>query len=146
MKRIDIEPGSRNARIEGDEATRVVGTNADETVTVAASAHVEFDPSFNRGGDEIVLEGEAASYEGRVEGSNLVLDSASGGEVSIPFGSSGTLLTFDDGSRILRFDGEGVNLGSQQMSGFPAVLDSLDAAPPLSSSDILLGSNSTDFG
>ena len=80
----------------GSPATEVFGTNANETVVVAADGDAIFDASFNRGGDTIIIGGSAASYTASISGSNLVLTSAAGANIVIPYGDAGVSIKFAD--------------------------------------------------
>lgn len=99
-------------------------TNGDEVITVRGGA-VTFDGSFNAGGDTVVLPGLSGSYNGNITGSTAILNNGVA-NVSIPVGSNGMVVMFDDRSAILRFDSVSgkVLLGDFVMSGMarPVVL------------------------
>lgn len=82
----------------------VFGTNGFQDISVAhQQASVRFDASFNKGGDIIRLEGDAGDYAIRLSGSSAVI---SDGVLTctIPIGTVGIDLVFDDGARTLVFD------------------------------------------
>lgn len=82
----------------------IFGTSGPQAVGIEDFAGtITLDPSFNRGGDLIFLEGKAERWEVVRLGSSAVL---SDGDtfVSIPLGTVGTVVAFGDGSRLLRFD------------------------------------------
>ena len=137
MARLFLEEGQTFGTISVG-TTDVIGTNGNEIVYVAETGRAVFDPSFNRGGDEIVFLAEAATFDGALSGSNFVVTSNFGAIVSIPIGTAGTTITFDDGtetnSYTLQFDGANVTLGAQIITNSPEALDDLDSMPPLSAS------------
>jgi hypothetical protein len=112
--------------------TDVIGTNGDETVVVGTNGIANFDPSFNRGGDEIVIQGDAADYLGARVGSSLVITNGSIASITIPIGTAGTTITFDEDPSTLDGDsftlltsGGAVTLGDQVITTTPAALDGL---------------------
>lgn len=98
---------------------QVFGTAGAETV-YARGSRVEFDPSFNTGGDVLVLSGRAGDYTAVRSGSTVVLTS-SAQTVSLPVGIAGTTVRFADGDRALGFERSpagtviGVKLGDQSV-------------------------------
>lgn len=80
----------------------VFGTLGAETVTVL-EGHAHFDASFNRGGDTVVVAGDAGEFGAEQTGSfaTFVSDTV---DVSIPVGKAGAAVVFDDGTRTLRYD------------------------------------------
>lgn len=83
---------------------KVIGTQAAQDIAVFSLAEiVSFDPSFNRGGDLIRLDGDASDWSVTRSGSSALLyDGAT--FVELPFGSAGTYIDFDDGARVLVYD------------------------------------------
>ena len=81
----------------------VFGTAGMQDITVLdTGGSVRFDASFNRGGDVVRLEGNAADWSiGRV-GSSAVFTHGDT-DVSIPVGTVGMAVVFDDGARLLRY-------------------------------------------
>lgn len=118
MARLFLSSGQTYGTVgAGSPATEIFGTLGNETVNVAADGDAIFDASFNKGGDTIVIGGNAASYTASVSGSNIVLTSASGANIVIPFGSTGANIQFADASaaRVLKFDttSNSLKLGTQ---------------------------------
>ena len=102
----------------------IFGTAGDEHVELLYGT-ASFDASFNRGGDEVILAGDASSFDVFVEGSsvvfvNEVLD------VLLPVGLEGLELEFDDGVRTVRYDDfiEEVIVGAQTVLVDAAALGS----------------------
>ena len=83
---------------------RVFGTNGAQDITLTGDpGRVEFDSSFNRGGDVVRLPGLAADYTIARSGSAALI--ADGDfSVVIPVGTAGLNLMFDDGGRTLWYD------------------------------------------
>jgi uncharacterized protein YkwD len=82
----------------------IFGANGFQDITVlAGSGQVTLDASFTRGNDIVRLEGNAASYTIERSGSSAIVRQGST-EVTIPLGTTGLALVFDDGVRELVFD------------------------------------------
>lgn len=95
----------------------VFGTNGFQDLTILAGSYgVNLDGSFSRGGDIVRLPGDASTYDIRSVGANAVF---SKGEMSvtIPIGTAGMPIVFDDGVRNLVFDGAALKIGAQTFSG-----------------------------
>jgi VCBS repeat-containing protein len=80
----------------------VFGTDQAEDVFLTYGA-ITLDPSFNKGGDTLTLDGDASDFSAVLEGSNVVLD-GNGYILTIPAGPAGIDIVFDDGTRELLFD------------------------------------------
>jgi hypothetical protein len=82
----------------------VIGTSAYQNIGVIDQpGAITFDPSFNRGGDIIRLAGDAGDWRVVRSGSSAkFLDGDT--FVTVPVGTSGLLMAFDDGDRLLRFE------------------------------------------
>ena len=81
----------------------IFGTSGVEMIHLLEGTFA-LDPSFNKGGDTIILPGEAQTYSAHLVGSSVELE---GGEFSltIPVGPSGLNLQFADGdTRMVKFD------------------------------------------
>lgn len=126
----------------------VVGTRSgSETVVLNdpgnGSLTVTLDPSFNQGGDTIVLAGSASDYTIVRSGSSAVLTNGSI-TVTIPVGLAGAEVVFangpggaDDDSRTLFFDPQqnAIVLGDQVVGFTPADVEGDDAPLTVSVSD-----------
>lgn len=132
MARLFLDSGQTFGNIGGFNSTDVIGTNASEKVFIAADGKAIFDPSFNRGGDEIVILGNAVGYSGALSGSSLLITSTAGASIRIPVGSAGTTITFSEGSFQLAVAAGVVHLGGQTISSTAAPLTSLGTPAPLS--------------
>ncbi len=94
----------------------VFGTSVGETVSLVLG-NVQFDPSFNLGGDEVRLIGEPETFLASVSGSNVVLGHENY-QVSIPVGVNGLDLSFSGAVHSLYFDpGIGAPFIGDQMIG-----------------------------
>ena len=114
MARLFLTSGQSFGTIGAGLATDIFGTAGNETVNVAADGDAVFDPSFNGGGDTINIGGNAASYTASISGSNLVLTSAAGANITIPFGTTGLTINFNDAAgRVLKVSGGSVACGSR---------------------------------
>ena len=82
----------------------VFGTTGFDHITVLEQGgDMTFDPSFARGGDVIELPGDADEWTVSLSGSNAVFVNSSL-DVTVPIGSAGTFIAFDDGVQILALD------------------------------------------
>jgi hypothetical protein len=100
----------------GHFSTDVFGTaDGHEKVFLQSDALVVFDPSFNRGGDEIVIAGNANLFKGARSGSNLLITNDLGAQIFIPAGTVGAKVTFDNGSFLLAIKNGAIQLGDQVM-------------------------------
>ena len=113
-----------------------------EVVRVGSGATVTLDPSFNAGSDVVILPGDAATYSVVRSGSTVTIASASE-RVSIPVGTAGLSVRFDDAERVLKFDSveSAVKLGDQVI-GSSAVKVGAGGAQ----TSVALGSQSTAAG
>lgn len=103
----------------------VFGTaTGSETVSFGETAVVTFDASFNAGGDTIDLAGNAADYTVVRSGSQVILTNASGGSFTIPVGTAGATISFDDGDRTLAFNSVAgqIELGDQAVTSTAATV------------------------
>ncbi|MFD1786635.1 M10 family metallopeptidase C-terminal domain-containing protein [Sphingomonas floccifaciens] len=114
-----------------------------EVVRIGSGAKVTLDPSFNAGGDVVVFSGDAATYTAVRTGSSIVLSSATE-QVTIPVGTVGATIRFDDAERTLVFDtsANAMKLGAQTVD-FSAVTV---AAPGAQTTVALTGSQSAAGG
>lgn len=103
----------------------VFGTSTgSESVSFGATAQVTFDASFNAGGDTITLDGNAGDYTVVRSGSQVILTNAAGGSFTIPVGTAGATIAFDDGSRTLAFNSAAgqIELGDQAVTSTAAAV------------------------
>lgn len=110
--------------IGSESKVEVFGTSEAEIVTVTGG-EIQFDASFNRGGDTIVLDELAAGYTATRVGSSVRLDDGGDTQVLIPVGTFGLTIAFgDNDERELLFDPEanGIVLGDQLITTTPAAL------------------------
>lgn len=110
----NVLPGGANpaatARVFMEEDARVslggdflvIGTTGEERVTYL-SGDLVLDPSFNRGGDTLVLGEAAGEFQVRRVGSSVLL-TGDDGTVTIPVGTAGMTLDFGGDERVLLFD------------------------------------------
>ena len=99
------------------------GTPGADVVALAKNgpADLVFDASFNRGGDTIILNGEAQSYDAQRAGSSVRLTKGDQ-SLTIPVGTAGLTLRFADGDRSLIFDGNAFKIGAQRIEATKAAL------------------------
>jgi methionine-rich copper-binding protein CopC len=92
----------------------IFGTTDAEVVAIASGQriNVTFDPSFNRGGDVIVLPNQLNTYTAVLVGSSVLLNGADQ-SLSIPVGANGLTLRFADVERTLLFTSGAVKIGDQ---------------------------------
>lgn len=94
---------------------KVFGSDSPDLISLSGSAgKIEFDGSFNKGGDVIIFPDSSRAYSIKRTGSAISL-SAGASEAIIPVGTAGTTIRFADGDLLLKFDGQ-VLLGTQVVS------------------------------
>lgn len=135
--RLIIQPNSQSSVIQG--AYDVFGTNdGAEMLTVYENTLAYLQGDFARGGDTLRLRDVAGDFTIRLAGSNAELVSTSDGIVaSIPIGTVGLTIQFEatangafTDSRVLRFDGTNVVLGTQVLTGAEQTVNPLAAPAP----------------
>lgn len=134
-----IVPGAE-ARIFLEEKAKVTlggdfsvfGTNGLETLTWLFG-DVRLDPSFNRGGDTLMLPDPPGAYSAYRLGSSVVLLSG-GGEVTIPVGTAGMTLNFGGTPLSLRFDAPSATV---KIGDFPITATDAGSAQVLGGGSIL---------
>jgi VCBS repeat-containing protein len=102
----------------------VYGSNDFQDVSFSGAAgSIQFDASYNRGGDIIRLPGDASEYTIMLEGSSALIGD---GDTlyTLPVGTVGSYLVFDDGARKLYYDAasQSVKIGSQSFDDTPALV------------------------
>ncbi|MCB2059883.1 MAG: hypothetical protein KDE21_05210, partial [Novosphingobium sp.] len=101
----------------------VFGTTGAEQLTVT-QGDFTLDPSFNKGGDTLVLGQPAPDFLASVSGSGVLLDSAST-DIAIPLGTAGMTLSFPgDDDRTVLFDTmlDSALVGTQEIDMTPTAL------------------------
>jgi hypothetical protein len=135
VARLILKANETQGTIGPYSQTEIIGTAIGfETVYVEIGGKAIFDPSFNRGGDEIIIQGNSEVFQGVRSGSNLLLTNDFGAEIYIPAGSVGAKVTFDDGTFLLVVSNGSINLGDQPITTTAAPLNDVGAGltePPL---------------
>lgn len=90
----------------------VIGTSTGKENVTALGGTISFDPSFNVGGDTITLTGKITGYTAKASGSSMLLTSGSN-SYSVPIGTAGTTIAFDDAFRTLLYSAGNFKLGNQ---------------------------------
>lgn len=94
---------------------QVFGTSEFQNIIVASyPGSINFDGSFNRGGDIVTLSGNASGWQAIRQGSSVVMYDGKT-FVQIPAGTAGSVIEFDDGLRTLRID---ANVGAIKIGIF----------------------------
>ena len=137
-----LGPGETAHVTFGGRAT-IFGSTDTEVVAIASGQriNVTFDPSFNRGGDVIILPNQANTYTATLVGSAVLLNGADQ-SLSIPVGVSGLTLRFADVDRSLLFTGGAVKIGDQAIG---STATALTPSVTLTSISIDNGSTLTTF-
>lgn len=103
----------------------VFGTSSGEEITLlSGSGNYVFDASFNKGGDQIALWGDAADWSIQRQGSRAILTNGSA-NIYLPVGVAGILLAFDNAELQLRWDTQAnaMMLGSVEVGSSRQTLD-----------------------
>ena len=114
---------SEGAEVTAGGTLDIFGTAAQEHVTLTRG-HAELDPSFNRGGDVLVVGEPASGFSAAQFGSSVLLTGAMT-EVAVPVGTAGMTLSFGGGDdRTLLFDvlSGTILIGAQEIHTAPANL------------------------
>lgn len=102
----------------------ISGSNGFEDITVLYG-QIALDGSFNRGGDIVRVLGNADSYViGRTSASNAYIEAGTTTKVTIPIGSTGMGIVYDDGVRKLGFSSGAYKIGSQTFTAEPTKITS----------------------
>lgn len=90
----------------GGSDVEVIGTPSGGEIITVVSGNIRFDPSFNQGGDTIILPGPASDYTAYRSGGEVVFTRDDGlVTIRVPVGTAGIEIQFDGGdSRTLAFD------------------------------------------
>lgn len=94
----------------------IFGTGPGAEQVYHSSGDLVLDPSFNKGGDTLHLQGGTANYAGYLQGSSLVLFSDEV-DVTIPVGLVGMNVDFDGTILPLRIENNAVYLGDRVIAG-----------------------------
>ena len=117
MNGVALQPGE-TAHVTIGGNVRIAGTNGSDVIALAPSGGTfQFDGSFNRGGDTIILTHDAASYTAVRLGSSSIVIAALGEQLTIPIGQVGLTLRFTDGDRTLVFAAGKILVGDQEIAG-----------------------------
>ncbi len=118
--RLLLKPG---ADLSAGGKLEIFGTSSAEQITLTHGEAL-LDPSFNRGGDTLVLNEPANSFTAVAVGSAIELSGAQT-TVTIPVGTSGMTLSFPDGDdRALVYDTQlaSILVGAQEIGPIPIML------------------------
>ena len=97
----------------------IVGTKGLQDISFSGEAgYIELDASFNQGGDILRFSGNASAYTIKMIGSSQAQISDGDSFYTLPIGTSGIALMFDDGVRKLAYDSVAgqVKVGTQTVS------------------------------
>jgi hypothetical protein len=99
----------------------VTGTTEGRETLMITGGSITLDASFNKGGDIIDFPGRLSSFSAVRSGSSAVL--ANGKDnITIPVGTFGADLLFDDASLVLAFSSGNFQIGSQILGSTSATL------------------------
>lgn len=109
-------PGQTVHAGQPGQVDNVVGLATGNDTVILGYGQVNFDPSFNAGGDHIYFPGNAWDYNVGIAGSQITLSNSLGTSAILPLGTSGTSLYFSGGARSLYISGSSVVVGGQVVS------------------------------
>lgn len=146
MARLVLTQPGEDVDVGGD--VTVFGTATGGEVITVLRGTITLDPSFNLGGDIVRLPDDARYYTIRMIGSFALLQGL-GASVSIPVGSAGLEVAFNDVSRTLRFDAQAgaVRLGDQVIGATLAGVTPAGGVPTLvgtEGADVIIGTAGND--
>jgi len=114
---------------------KIFGSAGFQDIAVLAQpGRIEFDGSFNQGGDIVRLPGNASDWQVELSGSTVVFEDGSS-EVLVPIGVAGMPIVFADGLRVLKLDqaAQTVSIGTQVITDNPVTITAPVQASPLPS-------------
>jgi Ca2+-binding RTX toxin-like protein len=146
MARVILTQAGEDVDVGGE--LTVIGTRSGGEVIIILRGVVSLDPSFNAGGDTVRLPDDAAFFTVRLVGSSAVI-AGLGVSVSIPVGSAGLQVSFNDETRTLLFDAlsSAVKLGDQTVTATAANIAPAGGSPTLIGTegpDMILGTEGKD--
>ncbi|NJC04990.1 Ca2+-binding RTX toxin-like protein [Sphingomonas kaistensis] len=146
MARVILTQAGEDVDVGGDLS--VIGTLSGGEVITILRGTVTLDPSFNAGGDTVRLPDDAGFYTVRLVGAAAILTGL-GLSVSIPVGSAGLQVSFNDVSRTLLFDSASsrVKLGDQIVTSTSAKVAPAGGFPTLTGTegpDVISGTEGAD--
>ena len=146
MARVILTQPGEDVDVGGDMT--VIGTPTGGEVVTVLRGTIVLDPSFNAGGDTVRLPDDAAYFAIRMVGSTAVLTGL-GISVTIPVGSVGLEVRFNDSSRTLVYDAASasVKLGDQKVTSTLANVLPTGGLPTLSGTegpDVISGTEGND--
>lgn len=98
----------------------VFGSPGAEVVSLVGGGSITLDPSFNRGGDTVLLPGAASNYTAQRSGSAVILKDTST-TVNIPVGPLGLTANFSGDYRKIFFSNGEFRIGGDKVSGATAL-------------------------
>ncbi len=112
MARLILTEAGEDVDVGGD--VTVIGTSSGGEVITVLRGNIVLDPSFNAGGDTVRLPDLASAFTVRLLGSTAILTGANL-TITIPVGTAGLQVVFDDVARTLLFDtaSNSAKLGAQ---------------------------------
>lgn len=146
MARMILTQPGEDVDVGGD--ILLFGTTAGGEVITVLRGAIVLDASFNAGGDTVRLPDDAASFTLRLVGAAAIIEGR-GVSVTIPVGSAGVEIAFNDGTRNLRFDeaSSTVRLGEQRLTATAAAVLPFGSPPTLSGTeadDVINGTAAAD--
>lgn len=123
-----VLPYGQAAHLTVSGNAMIYGTPESDVVKISSQSatRLVFDASFNKGGDTIILDKDAANYSAMRSGSSVIVSSG-GQSLSIPVGVRGLKLTFADGDRALVFSDGMVKIGAQVIGATETALSATPA-------------------
>ena len=127
MARLTLTTPGEDVTVGGD--VFVVGTTSGGEIITIVYGNIILDPSFNAGGDTIRLPFNAGDVTVRRSGAQAIFEGTNL-KVSVPVGSFGVEISFNDAVRTLSFDSDSglVKLGYQSITSVPDAVE--PAGPP----------------
>ncbi|GAA4003326.1 beta strand repeat-containing protein [Sphingomonas humi] len=132
MARVTLSQAGEDVIVGGADV-QVIGTSAGGEVITVVSGNIRLDPSFNQGGDTIILPGDASNYTAYRSGGEVIFTRLDGTTtLRIPVGGNGTEIQFNGGdSRTLLFNGTAATIGGQTISTSSGAQTALTPAGPV---------------
>lgn len=146
MARVTLTQPGEDVDVGGD--LTIVGTRSGGEVITVLRGTILLDASFNAGGDTVRLPDDAAFFTARQLGSSVII-AGLGVSVTIPVGTTGLTVNFNDVSRTLLYDlaAGAIKLGDQFVTATPGRVTPAGGFPTLTGTegaDVLSGTGGDD--
>ncbi len=123
MSQLILTDGAPQWTIPAGSNVDILGTDGADSIALSTGATVHLSSNFNKGNDNIYIQGNAADYTVSRSGATVTLTGPDGGVVTIPVSPTAQQLIFGDGAAELKIDAGEVKIGNQVIDDTPTAID-----------------------